>query len=340
MKISNEFVKIRQDDKEMTLKNLILNSYLKLFSKTQYESIEDGLISDNRKKSLDICFVKLDTTLDNINPDSVFDIDDFDFYINAVNKNLDYSSQGSSITYTYGIRESDGIYDIKNGVYVDDLSDFIGKKITALGFGNVNDNIFAVIDTSNYSITIEDRRSLNIMRKDNFTSNAICDNNPYHLNPMGRGRMLYNNGLRAAIVYAKLYSVGLGRTLGELEQEFVVGEDVEVNIIDDYSFSFNFKKGDVENLHPGNNEHPNSSKFPIAEFVARYQFPRSTFYAHSSKYPMRTDYRYVIYKYRLYYTTQGDSMVELDEYYTMNYITDNRGLITVNLKIERNGENG
>lgn len=335
MKIKNEYVKVKQGKKERTFKNMILNSYLSLYSKGQY--LDPVVVDYNNDKYLAECLIKFDTSLRQITPNSLFNKNDFDISINAITYNSEFNSHGVDFTYNYGLRENNSVYDIKEGIFLDDLSTFLGKKITALGFTNGNE-IYAVIDTVNYSLYVDDSYEFNVFRKDKFSSDAVCDNNPYHLCPIGKGSIIIDEDYGSAMVFARLYSVGLGRTIGKMEEEYILGEDVEINVEDDYTFSFNFKKGDIESLYPLINNQPKSNQYPVAEYISKYQFPNTNFYISNNKYPLKTDYIYVIYKYRLYYINHGSQVVNLDEFYTMNYYTSRKGLITVKTKIERDDD--
>lgn len=335
MIVKNEFVKIKQKNNVVELHNLILNKYLELFSRTQYES-ETELEDDNGQKRLTVCLIKFDTPIENINENIELSQQDFDIQFSLLTQSVEFNNQEASIMYNYGRRESNGIYVIATEEYVDNLEDFLGKKITAIGFGSYND-IYTIVDTTNYSLIVEDSDSFNVFRKDNFKSDAVCSDYPYHLSPIGKGSIQLNEEGTTAYVYAKLYSVGLGVTMDSMAKEYIIGKDIDVNVIDDTTFSFNLKKGDVNNIFTRSSLQPTSSKYPLALYVNLFKFPSSSKFAYSNIYPAQTDYRYIIYKYRLYYFYRS-GLVELDEYYTMSYLTDVKGLFEIETKIERNDD--
>lgn len=335
MIIANKFVRVQQDKNIVELHNLILNKYLELFSKTQYES-EDNLYEDNYNKNLSRCYVKFDNKLENINPNIELTAKDFDIEFTSITTIVEFNNQEAHITYNYGTRVKTGIYDISAGKYIDNLSPYVGKKITALAFGSPS-NIYAVIETINYSLTVDTSDNFNIFREDIFKSDAICDKYPYHLSPIGKGSIILDEDYSTANVYAKLYSIGLGKIIGGIEEELVVGKDIEINVKNNTTFSFNLKKGSANNIYPRNIQ-PSYSKYPLALYVETFKFPHDKAYPSSSKYPMETDYRYIIYKYQLYYIGRGNELVTLDEYYTMSYLTDVKGLFEIETKIERNDD--
>lgn len=323
MIVKNEYVQIKSKDKNVKITNMILNKYLALFSKGQY-TIDSGL---NYDKLLSYCYIKIDEPIGEITPDKEFTPDNFDFYLTAssrIESSVEFNSNGCEITYQY----------LNDEISV--LADFKGKKITALGFGKPQD-IYAIVDTSNYELNFDDSSLFTIFRKDKFISDAVCSDKAYHLSPIGAGTIDYelNGTTYSSNVYSVLYSVGLGMVAGGMNQEFIVGKDVDINVIDDYSFSFNFKRGSSPTIYPKVNGHPSSSKYPIQDYVDVSKFPSEIHYPSSSSYPVRTDDRYIIYKFRNYYINRGDQVVYLDSYYTMSISISTRGLFEFATKIKR-----
>lgn len=323
MIVKNEYVQIKTEDRNVKITNMILNKYLALFSKGQY-TIDSVL---NYDKLLSYCYIKIDEPIGEITPDKEFTSDDFNFHLSAssrIESSVEFNSNGCEITYQY-INKN-----------LDDLSKFKDRKITALGFGN-SQGIFAVIDTLNYELNFDDSSLFTIFRKDKFISDAVCSDKAYHLSPIGAGTIDYEiNGITySSNVYSVLYSIGLGVVAGGMNQEFIVGKDVDINVIDDYSFSFNFKRGSSPTVYPRVSSYPSSSKYPVQDYVNVLKFPTQNSYPSYKSYPMRSDDRYIIYKFRNYYINRGDQIVYLDSYYTMSISTSARGLFEFATKIKR-----
>lgn len=143
MKIKNEYIKIKTN-KEIVLHNYIYDNYLKIFSTTQYNENE---LYKNESKNLSNCFIKFDTELEDIKNAS---ITDFDISIASSQNEIVGSKQEVNAMYTYTTRK--GIRVISTREATNDLNQYAGKKVTALGFGM--NEIMACVDTSNYNIYI------------------------------------------------------------------------------------------------------------------------------------------------------------------------------------------
>lgn len=333
MIVKNEFVKIKQGSKNITMKNLLLDEYLKLFSVTQYQ----GDRGKNSDKALNNCFIKLDSSIGLISPTSSFDDSDFDLMLTMQTNDAVFNRNSCEASYEYGTRVGGKVYlSSFTGESEVNLADYSGRKITALGFGK--DSIYSVIDTSSYDFYIDDSGLLSVFRKDIISSDAVCDSNPYHLSPFSikRVNIPYDEGTYLSYaVFAKLYSIGLGFVEGKMEQEFIIGEDIDIDVEDDFTFGFVLKKGNTENLFPSPSIQPSSSKYPVMVYIKNFLFPNQSMQPSSSKYPVQHDLRTVIYKYRLYYINRGDAVTYLDEYYTMSFICDAKGLFEIKTKIRR-----
>lgn len=336
MKISNDYVKVQNKEQAITLKNLILDKYLELFVRTQKNIDYEDRYSDDLNKSFTNCFIKFDDKLENITGSSDIDKNSFDLSIVRKSYDITNSDREVNVSYKFDTKGNHNVYDIKKEKYITDLADYIGRKITAIGFGNHKREIFAILDTNAYSLSIQDSNEFNIFRKDIFSSDAICDSIPYHLSPVGQGEIYYDDGYYQAKSYAKLYSVGLGTQIGKMNNEKIIGKDIDMIEIDNTSFGFNLRKGSNKIEYPNSNMFCSSSKYPLPLYVFKELSLTSSLYLGSGKYPLLGDYKYVIYKYRMYYINRGGQMVELDQYYTMSCPINTKGYFQIITKIERN----
>lgn len=334
MKISNEYVRVQNGEQTITLKNLILDKYLELFIRTQQTEDYDERYSDDYNKIFTHCYIKFDEKIERINPSLEISKEQFDISISRINYDKTYNQNGIDIVYNFGTRNKSGIYVINQQKYIENLDEYNGRKITAIGFGNRN--IYAILDTSNYSLIIQSGNTLNIFRKDKFVSDSICDSVPYHLSPDGQGWIAYDDGQYQTNYYAKLYSIGLGTQIGRMNNEKIIGKDIDMIKIDSKSFGFNLRKGSNKVEYPNSNMFCSSNKYPLPLYVFKELFPTSSLYLGSGKYPLLGDYKYVIYKYRMYYINRGGQMVELDQYYTMSCPINAEGYFQIITKIERN----
>lgn len=340
MKIRNEFIKIKQGKREITLKNFIYDDYLSLFSTTQYDNGEDinALYEKQQEKEFYNCFVRFDDELEDIT-DAI--LTDFDIYCIG-NVNLKKQKNKTETTYNFNVG---GGYDINNPGSLINISDYYGKKITAIGFGR-NEKIYACLDMSNYEIYIIENETLKITRKDIINTEAIAFGNdfPVHLSPVGDyGNEIYNPiSMEYERKYAKLYSVGFAKTMGVMSEEFIIGDDIDIKIIDDTSFSFNFKKGEDISIYPNNNFYAGNNIYPLPLYVAHETYPNLDLFPDNNLFPTDSNYKYVIYKFRKYIIhwigqnfNDGLELQELDEFYEMYLENNTKGLFEIITKIER-----
>ena len=327
MKIKNEYIKIKTN-KEIVLHNYIYDNYLKIFSTTQYNENE---LYKNESKNLSNCFIKFDTELEDIKNAS---ITDFDISIASSQNEIVGSKQEVNAMYTYTTRK--GIRVISTREATNDLNQYAGKKVTALGFGM--NEIMACVDTSNYNIYIVKDEEFNVSRKDIITSDAICigSDYPIHLAPLFKTYEYESTkGIFMANIYAKLHSIGLGATIGRMEEEYIIGKDINVIKESDTSFGFNLRKGNEQSVYPQNNLYSDDNLYPLPLYVQHEIHPQINSYCSEEKYPLASNYKYIIYKYQLYYIDRGSAIQELQQFYTMSYSTKTKGLFEIVNKIER-----
>lgn len=329
MIIKNEYIKIKNGKKETILNNYIYDSYLELFSRTQYST--DAL--DQQQKKFNECYLKLDESLDDIRN---ADTNDFELMIRFPIVNLITDKKSVNVTYRYLTDEY--VYDITGArERLTKISEYINKKITAIGFGE--QNISACLDVNNYDIYIRENEGIEIIRKDIITTEGICENYdfPVHLSPVGDINNRILDGSTLYPKYAKLYSVGLSKALGTTGEEYVIGQDIDINIKSSTSFSFNLRKGDDVSIYPQVDMYPANNLYPMPLFVKTEIYPRNDMYPAEDLYPGDSNYKYIYLKYRLYYFESSQPQY-LDEYYSIYIENDTKGLFEFIEKIERSDE--
>lgn len=337
MQVKNEYVKIRLGKKEYTLKNWIYDSYLKLFSDYQKQTYKINGITESVETELNACCIKVETSLDDYKNASVYD---FDIFIPYKNINLTGNENGTNVIYEYSSL-------LINRINKLDLTKYDGKKITAIGFCGITRwkdvtpiyELFACLDTSFYSLYINAEDGINISRKDTIISNAVCDGAEYplHLSPvltrLSEGDDEYHGAMGR--IRAVLYSVGFGRSRGKMQQEFIIGKDAKIETINDTTYGIAMKNPVEVPKYPKINNFPSNSKYPLSPKYSMTIYPKEkTLYPSNKKYPMKAGYNYIILKYRLYYNIL-DNIKYLDEYYTMSYTHNPKGVFTIKNTIER-----
>ena len=333
MKFENKYIKIKMKKQEITLHNYIYDRYLALFSKCQYETNQEALYTMHQKKELYYCYIKFDSKIEDITNAKE---SDFDSYIQRATINVTGNSNSVSTSYTYSCKE-DKIYDLKLQQNVS-INQYKNKKVTALAFGN-NHEIMSCVDTSNYDVRILENESFMVSRKDIMMTDGICDGIelPLHIASVSNQYALLESEAVNVPVWARLYSIGLGRIKGFIDDEYVIGKEIEVIKQSDTVFGFNLLKGFKQNIFPHNKTYARSGLYPLPEYTSREEYPLAKGFCSSTKYPLQSNYKYIIYKFRLYYydTMQG-KIVNLNRYYTLSYPeTTVKGLFQIKTKIER-----
>lgn len=316
MKIGNEYVQIKIGNKTYTKKNMILNEYIERIFENQIEpNIDYPAI-------INCCYIKFDTPLENISYDSTLSKSDFDIQlltfsstIKEYEKNFLRSSQRTSdkITIRYKF-VPDSIFMEGDVIHqAIDFNNYIGRKITAIGFGYY-DICFAVVDTSKMNIILNNSEQLEITRVDNFLSDAKCIGFDYPLHLVNFSAYYDTNSSSNEFTIAKLYSIGLGNTEGLMESEQVI--DFEEATIQEDNITIDF-----------------SELIKVGHYPSEDLFP--------GFYPTMDNSKYLILKYRLCRINLANQITPLDEYYTMSYKYDLSQYegetkdISFTLKIER-----
>lgn len=336
MKISNEFVKIKTKGREFTLKNLILDNYLSIFAKCEFDKLTCQYYGTGNRH-MNRCYLKLDTPLEKeIKSDMTIFEQDFDMYLEE--PTISQTGNSNNVSILYGFDNEFGYYSITKEKWEYDFREIGEHKITAIAFGNGGD-IYTILDTSNYELIIPNDSFLSISRKDNFSTDAILMgiDFPLHLAPIGnRNKGLFGSKALYYYEYGILKSVGLSGTAGIMQEEYIVGEDVNVIQNTDSSFKFALIKSTERTKYPQITTQPSSTKYPVRFNTFAEKHPLTTVYPNSGKHPMQSDYKYVVMKFQTYYIhpTLGE-FVWTGKEYTMSIYTEVKGLFEVVTKIER-----
>lgn len=308
MKIKNDLVSIKIGNKQYDFNNLILDEYLKRFVKTQLnmENVEEISL----KKTLKYCFLKFDTPL-SFTETSEIKNNEFNItFLDTCNINQTISKNQITTEYTYNTDEF--IFDYEKGTSTDvSISDYYNRKITAIGFNSwwlPEANVCAILDLSNHNIYLQENQDISITRKDIVTTDAIFYSNnenkiqgPVHLladgmpelieqpdiyRPTGGYSSFNDNG------YGILYSVGLSSYTDYIDKEFIIGEDIQV---EDNGTELNING--LENYL--------STDSPL--------FCSEDLYCNSNLYPVKTNYKYVIFKYKVWQKVHSGTYEEIIE---------------------------
>lgn len=343
MKIKNEYIKIKNGNKITTLHNYIYHDYLVLFSKTQYE-VNDPIdvMAEQQKKILSEVYIRFDTPLQDITNAT---INDFEIFNTDSKINIDGLSNNINTTYEYNI---DNAFKISDYSKID-ISDYYNKKITALGFGN-DMKIYACLDVSNYDIYVLEGEQIFITRKDIITTEGDCYDYDYpvHLMPTGDIKNAEYNSVTQNYesLYAKLYSIGFSKTRGVLDEEYIIGQDINIKIESDTSFGFNLSKGETETIYPQNDFYALDNMYPLPFYSREELYPQNRLFPNYNLFPKDSNYKYIFYRFRLYTihwngnTPQSGTyeIKYLDKYYTMLLKNNTKGLFEIVTKIERSEE--
>ena len=318
MKVKNEYVQVKIGDKTYTKKNTLLDRFLQRIFKSQIDL-------QHSSAEITACYIKLDTPLeyDDINnvTRSDFDIELFGGTDSGLSvSNFDFMAEKNKnsvkITYNYNPYSS-ALFEYNGDYYeANQFEMFIGRKITAIGFGS--GLLYAIVDTSNMGIYIDATEKIQITRVDLYQSDGVAKGIefPLHLvNDNAHYRQKYYDNVQEKIM-AQLYSVGFGNVLGLMEEEHLIND-----VLDELGDTY---------INLNVNRAKKIGHYPSEDL-------------HLGFYPTLDNSKYLIFKYRLYKKiTIADNYGEttttyeyLDEYYTMSMPNENFGNLDIKLKIER-----
>lgn len=308
MKVKNEYVQVKIGDKTYTKRNTILDRFISRTFLSQINTIHSWA-------DINRCYVKFDTPLeyDDINNVSWedFDVTLYGGTWDGTDKNrFDYMSQknNNSVRVTYNYNPFSTSYFGYNGnVYeANQFNIFIGRKITALSFANLR-TIFAIVDTNDMGIYIDNKEQIQITRVDLYQSDGVVRGFEYPLHLVNDLARYDNVGFTNT--KAQLYSVGFGNVLGLMEEEYLIND-----VLDELGDTY---------INLNVNRTKKIGHYPSEDL-------------HLGFYPTLDNSKYLIFKYRLYRIDEDTNTVEyLDEYYTMSMPNETFGDLSVKLKIER-----
>lgn len=334
MKVKNEYIKIRTGKKKYDFHNLILDNYLTKFVLNQ--------ISNNASTSLEYCLLKFDTPFTNITEESQIQCRDFDVCL-IPPKVWEQEEGEKQISITYKYINTGMILDYDIGEGITDFSKFYGRKITAIGFSpffNPNVYIGAVLDTSNYEIYFMKNQPLEVIRKDNissdadFVSNSKLIKSPTHLLPMGCEQIIYqppieyDDGAFASFNdrgYGIIYSIGFTpfypSANTKLEEELILDQDIQINY-----------NQNVLILSPITN----------AEVLTKKLSPSTNLAPRNSLCPRAVNYKYCVIKYKIFQTVHSlydgeiiETETDTGLYYYQILPIDKFGELKLQIKYER-----
>ena len=307
MKISNKYIEIKNGNKKYNFKNFMMNNYLKYFVDSSL-TMQSNISVEYLTKTMRAVCLKIDSPFEQeITPDTNLNSTDFDVCFYYSSRTQAGNSKQVEISYVYQLK--DIFY--YNGVETNDKSLINGKKIYAIGFSlSEESDIKAYIDVSAYNIRINDNEIFDITRVDTFESDAECvgQEYPIHLAPIGKF------DIKKGPSYAHLYSIGLGYTKGNITNEYIIGQDINLIRNDDFTYSFNLNNPSGENeIYPRNDLYPNETLYPSEE-----------------------NFKYVIYKYKIYgiLEEEGSPTGYTGEEYTMNYEISKTGDFNIKTILE------
>ena len=304
MKVKNDLIRLKIGDKHYDFNNLILDEYLKRFVLSQLTF--NSLNTYKSMKQLKYCMLKFDTPIENLSNSSKLKNQDFDVcFVGGCTYNQNISENKITIEYNYN---TNNIYDYLKDTTSDNyISDYYGKKITAIGFNvgwapymedvsNSKNFVCAVLDTSNYNIYLQENQELSITRRDVIETDTIFYSSnknkvpgPAHLMPYGVPQIIYQpniyNDERDGWYtfddpgYGILYSVGLSSYTDYIDKELIIGQDIQVE-----------QNGTELNIKGIENYLSTDSSL----FCDKNLYPGSYIY------PIKTNYKYLILKYKVW----------------------------------------
>ena len=343
MILSNKFVNIQTKKQNIESHNYIYDRYLEFVNKSQFKtSNNEDLDKYNVKKMASKCLLKFDTPIIDYENTSY---EDFDAGIYMQSYNVSGKNNQCNVTYIYN--STDSFVDATDPNTNLDINNYVGKKVTAIGFCNnwyentgveqyeYKPDMLAFLDVSEYNIEITEDEKIVITRSDDFSSNMECDgiDFPKHLAPYYM--YSYAEDTDMSPIYARLYSVGFGTSKGIMQEEYKLdGNEIEIEKTNT-DFSFWIKTGEKRTIYPKVTLHPSNSRYPMKEYQFVEQYPTTTFMPSNNRYPMKSNVKYIIFKYKLCYYNYEQELIDMEDEYTMNYYSPLIAYFHVRNKIGR-----
>lgn len=304
MKVKNLEVGLKIGNKERKFTNLITNGYLDLFANS---------FLNFASKELTHCAVNITKYNEDIDANST--TMDYDVLIEG---NLQEILTENTVLNKYSYTEEGTLYGYNP------ISSYYGKTIKEIGFGTYDWNsksfiMYAYLDVSKYSITIQEGQPVIISRTDKiatdmkFWSNSTRIKAPYHLTVDGLHAI---SGMDYTRILPQLYSCGFGILPYLYKDEYLV-KDLNVQ-----------KTGIGEITVNGIN----------SNFAKDDLFPRPDLYPTPNLYPREATANLLIYKFEMYREIfedpeQPPTLVDTGLFYVQYKELTRFGLIE-NLKIK------
>ena len=150
--------------------------------------------------------------------------------------------------------------------------------------------LYACLDVSNYNIFVLEDEDIYIARKDIITTESECIgyDYPIHLMPTGDIQNAIYNSVSEDYepLYANLYSIGFSKSKGLLDEEYIIGQDIDIDILDDTKFGFKLLKGENETIYPQNNLYTGNDIYPLPPYSRKELFPKNTLFPNNNLFPM------------------------------------------------------
>jgi len=341
MRVKNDYIIINNGKKEIKIHNIILNTYVSQIISNQFITVYGNRQDLDMKR----VYLRLDDNLD-FDKTSVLSINDFNLRSPFRKIGYDLSPSQCVMEYSYLFdNEAYNVYDIDNEDYITSLEPYVGKKITAIGFGNDEGLIYACVDTSLYGLYIEDATEVfSINRRDIIATDTIF----YASYSRVKGPLHVFNGQEDGNQYDKyiyamsprlfgvLYSVGVGIIPNNMnvevplipyEQHLEI-ETNKINILDEFDIEYN-----SEGLFPAMDLYPSTTQYP--ERIVTELYPSEDIYPAIDMYPVEAPYQYMQLKYKIYryerlnYT---DVVTDTGDYYVLSKPIQRKNKVKMNIE--------
>lgn len=345
MKIKNDNIIIKYGKKTYEFHNLIFDSYIKKFIESQL-SMENATKTSN-KKYLDYILLKLDDPIGQKKEDDIVlnsDLNLMFFFISEIKQEV--SENQIKIKYTYKINDYFNVVG-ESSEGSNSLSDFYGRKITAIAFNNfgitLSENVqrypvCAILDTSNYDLYIQENQDISIVRQDTVSTDALFYTNnpdkikgPAHLMPYPNEAIItpttLTNSDNSGSIFGSKYSYGILHSIGlstmpdYIDKEYIIGTDITIESTDTTILIKGIPANGVENsfVYPTNHLFPSNNLFLTRE-----------------------NYKYVILKYKMWqdvlsgtYENPVHTYTDTGCYYYQSIPIENLGEQELTIKYER-----
>lgn len=330
MKIKNDFIEIKLNNRVVTIRNHILEKYIIAIKDNQFKTEEQP-----KDLRLNFIYLKFDEP---VSISEELQTTDFDLTFAGAKFDLNYAGNQIIADYYYLLSQ-------------ETLRQYQGRKIASIGFGgsfeNYSVSIGAVVDTSNYDLYVTENVDLKITRRDIFSTDGIfytTDNvGMYHLFPYFQELYTPSTASYQKIQWGVLKSIGLGVTSAEMREEYpFIDYETEITQNDtEYEINTELTIEQVnEGLFPALDLYPSTDLFP-ARIITDPLYPSRDIYPGIDVYPRDVPYQYVQLKYQIYqYSNEPYSedagIKALDKYYIIsNVILPKQEKIKEKVKYER-----